>query len=103
MLWLFGCSGWALPPAGLTADGCVVRHPAGRPFGFGRILGTISVLTVSVLALGELWISGHAVEVAGALWAALLVGVADKVSTALGQPLRSLVGFIGRSLRLGRR
>ncbi|MEU9286488.1 hypothetical protein AB0D57_17635 [Streptomyces sp. NPDC048275] len=80
-----------------------MRPPAYRPFGFGRILGTAVALTVSITALGELWVHGHAVEVAGALWAALLIGVADKTSTALARPLRSLVRFFGRPQHRGRR
>ncbi|MGW7073689.1 hypothetical protein ACWGII_39745 [Streptomyces sp. NPDC054855] len=70
-----------------------MRPPAQRPFGFGRILGTVAALAVTIIALGELWIHGHAVEVAGALWAALLIGVADKTSTALARPI---VRFFGR-------
>ncbi|QIY68849.1 hypothetical protein HEP84_06130 [Streptomyces sp. RLB1-33] len=80
-----------------------MRPPARRSFGFGRILGTVAVLTASIIALGELWIHGHAVEVAGALWAALLIGVADKASTALARPLRSLLRFSERALRRGHR
>ena len=87
MLWLYTRGGWALWPATLAANGCVVRPSAHRPFGFGRILGTIATLTASIIALGELWILGYAVEVVGALWAALLIGVADKTCTALVRPL----------------
>ncbi|MCX4707150.1 hypothetical protein [Streptomyces sp. NBC_01373] len=103
MLWLYTQSGWAFWPATLTANGCVVRPSAHRPFGFGRILGTVAALTVSIIALGELWIHGHSVEVAGAVWAALLIGVADKTSTTLARQLRSLVRFPGRPQRRGRR
>jgi hypothetical protein len=102
MLWLNTQGGWAPWPAPLSTDGCVMRPPAPRSFGFGRVLGALAVLTASVLALLALWADGHTVEVAGAFWAALLVAVADKASAALARPLRPLVRVFGRLCR-GRR
>ncbi|MET7843650.1 hypothetical protein ABZT45_34615 [Streptomyces sp. NPDC005356] len=98
MLWLNTQGGWAPWPAPLTTDGCVMRPPTPRSFGFGRILGALTVLTASVLALLELWADGHTVEVAGAIWAALLVAVADKMCAQLARLLQTLARPFGQVL-----
>lgn len=100
MLWLYTQGGWALQPSTLPTNGCVLRPPIPRSFGFGRSLLAIGV---PLIALGWLWFGGHAVEVAGAVLAAVLIGAADRPLRALAPRLARLARRSKRVMGRGRR
>jgi len=100
MLWIYTQGGWAPRPVALTANGCVLRPPAPRSFGFRRTLGALAAFSASLIALGWLWGVGHAVEVVGAVLAAVLIDSADRPFRALTFALSK---YGKRLLRRGRR